>query len=380
MVGTNLVIALVFAALFGTAFVWVAIYFIHQYIHRRCVELDHWFHLITPPSWRRSCRHCEGTGRDYDLQNEKSRSRSKGRSRSRERGRWERSRTRGEGRGVRMIEAGTEWSGNEEQVRMQRPRQMLPASPAMQRAGTVEGYNQWQGWQGQANAGQQMGVAFPQAAVHPQAYPQVYPQTFQQPYPQASPFTMPAPVQRQQPQHVAMPTPGSVTSVPAYRKPTRRAYTAPSERSQQTVPQTKPKAPRQVHKVRETDYIHIVDEFPSIVQEEIRRKQKAEQKAARKARSPSPSSSSTSSGPVEEVPRTSIPQGTQRFADAVPFQFPHTFNAPTSYPRQWCGHTGERGMPSMPNEPRYASPYTRPGGWKSHGFDIEPRRHGPSNT
>ncbi|KAF2821310.1 hypothetical protein CC86DRAFT_411008 [Ophiobolus disseminans] len=378
MPNTNLIVAFVFAALFGSALLYLAIYFIHEYIHRRCLELDHWLRRITPPQWRRPCRHCEGTGLGLDVK-EKSRSRSKGRSRSR--GRKERSRGR---RGdVRMIEAGTEWS---DEGMVQRPRQVLPASPMIRGGGMEEQYNPWQDWQGQ-NGGaqqmgigypqggaQQMGIAYPQAPVFPHVHAQMHPQMCQQPFPQAQQFMMPVPVPQQQDPCVAMPIPASVSSMPTYHKP-HKAYTALFEQSQRAA-QPKPKAKaKRVHKVQETDFIHFVDDYPPIIKESLKKK------AAQQPTSGTSSSSSTSTEPAEEVPRTSIPQGTPRFAEPAAFQFPQypvTWNAPTSYPRQWDANAGGGGRAN--EQARYASPYTRPEGRVSRESDVERRRQGPSNS
>jgi hypothetical protein len=46
MANNNLVIAIVFAALFGAAMLWLAIYYLHRYIHRNCYALGHWFHVL----------------------------------------------------------------------------------------------------------------------------------------------------------------------------------------------------------------------------------------------------------------------------------------------------------------------------------------------
>jgi hypothetical protein len=349
MVHTNLIVALVFAALFGAVLIWLAIYYIHRYIHLRCLELDHWFHLLTPPHWHTPCRHCEGTGRSKI---EKSRSRSsKRRERSRGRGRRERCRHErvGYGRGQRMIEADAEWNGNGQGHQMQRPRQTLPMSPAMQTPGVGE-YgpwpSQWQ-WQGQMPGAQQ----FAQPAMHPQAFPQMYPQAFQQAY--------------GMPQKQAMPDSSYTSSVPPYQKSSRKVQAQRSDKEATTSKQV----PKDSSRVRKTDYIHIVDDYPPIVKEAIK-------KAAPKP-PPSPTSltgSSASTEPAEEVPRTSIPQATPRFGG--PPLFPFLSNpTPVFDTPQWNGNEGR------PNkQARYALPYARPQGRMGIHVETDRRCHVSSNT
>jgi hypothetical protein len=344
MPNKNLIIATVFAAVFAAVFLWAAIYVVNKYIHDCCLEFEHWFRAVTPPHWRRPCRHCE-----LGLM-EKSRSRSRRRSRSRYRSRSRNTGIIGNGSGNLNVNV------YEERVRNSNSnanlRQVLPAAapaPVVQRPMLEEQYTPWQGWQGPANSGQQhMGIAYPQPAMYPQAYPQMYPQPFQQPYTQPAPLMMPAP--QHPPRHI----PDSVSSNPTYAKP-RKAHTAPSERSQ---PRAAPAKQKRVNRVRETDYIHLVAEYPPIVKESIRAK-----KAAAPRAPPSPSSSD-STEPAEEVPRASIPQGTPRAAFQYP-QYPAGWDAPGNHPRQWEGN----------DQARYASPYMAPMGRVDVG-----RRYGLSNT
>jgi hypothetical protein len=355
----NLIIALVFAAVFGTALIWLAIYYIHRYIHLRCLELDHWFHLLTPPQWRSPCRHCEGTGRDVA---DKTRSRSsRRRERSRSRGRYERSGIRGGGHGrvQRMIETDTEWDAFRPEM-MKRPRQPLPAvSQVMQSPRGQEQYNPWQAWQVQ-NVGQQM---YPQVFQQYPQYPQAFPQnTHSQPYQQdarlTSPFMMPAPK-----------TVGSsASSAPAYYKPPRKAA---SERPE---PPRKP-AQEKEHRVHREDFIHIVDEYPPLVKEAITKA------APPPPSSPTQSDSSTSTESAEEVVRSSIPQAPPRFVNPT-FPYPqyapltdHARHVPTSYPRRWNG-TGGRPTEQF----RYAPFYMRPPCWMSRGVNAGRRRYSSSNA
>jgi hypothetical protein len=359
MANTNLVIALVFAAIFGTVLIWLAFYYVYRYIHQRCLELDHWF-LLTPPQWRSPCRHCQGTGRS---ENEKSRSRSsRRREKSRSGERRNDSMTRGHVKGERVLGADTEWNviGREQ---IQRLGYSLPTSPSVQRRGEEEQYGPWQGWRAQANSGQQM---------YPQAYPQlphVFPQTaLQHPYTQdgrlTSPFTMLA----------ARPVLSSMPRAPNYQKPPRKAYTVRSQLQVKSQPARKDNL-----RTRKTDYIHIVDDYPPIVKEAI-------MKAASQPPTSSSSSGSTiSTEPAEEVHRKTIPQATPQFADTLPLQFPQSSQPtnqtkvfPTSYPRQWNGNMSGGGRPT--EQVRYASPYTRLEGWMLRGANAEKRGYDPSNA
>lgn len=325
---TTLTIAIVLAAVFGAALLWLLVFFVHSYIHHRCLEVFHFLRW----TWHRPCKHCEGTGLNFDLK-EKSKSKSRSRSRGREK------------KNPRMIDA-AEW------VAVERPK-------AVQRQ--VLGEEQYDPWQGrQQQIG--LGMAYPQQVMYPQAYSQMYPQQApvqQQPYIQASAYTMPAPIPRQQAPRVAMPTRTSVSSVPHYQKPVRKAYTAPaSERSE---PRTKPRAPKHAHRTRDTtrtrepndvlevNYSGITTTLPPFLQKEPDAQKTA---ATKRPRSSSPCSNASSS-PAEEVPRRFTPQ-----VDPV----------------AWY-QTGERAAkyPSRGDEQvRYAAPEGVSG--------PEGRRHGPSET
>ncbi|KAH7067801.1 hypothetical protein FB567DRAFT_615880 [Paraphoma chrysanthemicola] len=327
----GLIAALSLAAVFGTALVWLAFYYVYQYIHLRCLELDHWSHIITPPAWRRECRHCEGTGRVVKVEvGERHHGKKRGRSRKRVDDGEE-----GNGGGMRGGD------GGREEIGMQKTRRALPTTGYSQGRDGQEQYNPWHGYQGNGQAVPQMGAAYPP----PTGYPSPYPQTYQQAYPQAaqvtSPFVMPAVHQRQPQQAPALateyPAAESVSSRP-YAKHTRKTSTARSMQSQ-PVSTAKPRPTRRretrEHKV---DYIHIVDKYPSIVQKSLKREHSI---------SPLPSaSSSSSSDSAEEVPRTSIPEAKPRLE--MPFQAPQFppwgMSAPTNFPLQWSdeGKVGGR--------------------------------------
>jgi hypothetical protein len=357
MSNTNLIVAIVFAGLFGAALVWLAVYYMHRYIHLRCLELDHWFHILTPPAWRSSCRHCEGTGKIVKAKEKSRLSSRQGQERSTSRGRRDKAQNE---KGQRIFEADTEYNAiGQESNPGQRSRPALPSSSSVQSPGGEQQYNPWQG---QLPGAQQLKLAYRQPAM----YPQTYQQPFQQSWPQhVTSFTMPAPMPQQQTVYVPVPVPSAVSSMPAYRKPLRKAYT---ERSDS---QADRKASKEGSRARRTDYIHIVDDYPPIVKERMKKA------APTQVSSSSPSSSSTSTSSAEDVPRASIPRTARHFTEAQALQFPQhphlttrIWDAPTSHPRQWTGNAGGGG----PNgQARYVSSYTRP-----EGRTL--RRHVPSNT
>lgn len=279
MLSTSLVIAIVFAGIFGTALIWLTFYCVHRYIHMFCLELNHWLHVhvLIPPAWRSPCRHCEGTGRKVKPR-EKSRSSSARRRRGRSTSRGRRGTSR-HSRGLRMIEADTEWQGiGREQEEMRRPRPTLPSSQAMQDPVSEQQYDPWQG---QMSGAQQMYPAYQQSAMYPQAYANTYQQSFQQPWHHNA--AMPAPVHQQTiliPIHIP---PSSAYSTPVYPKVPRRAYTERSES------QASRKAPlKERSRVRRNDFLHIVDDYPPII------KNSSKKTAAAHVSSSSSSSSSTS--------------------------------------------------------------------------------------
>jgi hypothetical protein len=325
---TTLIIALVFAAVFATALIWLGYYSVHGYIRVRCSELYHCIHVLIPLRWR---------GPDGQ---EKSRSRSstrRGRSKSRgKQRRW--------GHGQRMIEADTEWEGiGQEQEQMRRQMRALPMASSMSMA---QQYDPWRG-------GRQMGMAYSQPGMYPQACPQMGMPSFPQPYAQGGPQALPFVTPRQQTAHRAMHTTSSVSSVLAHKKAPRQA------RTEQPESQTRSRhVSRDGPRVRTMNFIHIVggpDDLPPIVKEAV-------EKAKATAPSDSSSSSDSTSTEVEEVPRTWIPQAAPRFTEPQPFQVPQypdlttqVWNAPGFYPQQWNGDTG--GGATQNKQPRYASLY-----------------------
>ncbi|KAH7065955.1 hypothetical protein BKA63DRAFT_168021 [Paraphoma chrysanthemicola] len=326
-----LIAALSLAAVFSTALVWLAFYYVYRYIHLRCLELDHWFHVITPPAWRRECRHCEGTGRVVKVEvgerhHGKKRGRSRRRSRSKSKNRGVEYGGEGNGGGMRG------GNGGREEIGMQMTQRALPAAGYPQGRDGQEQYDPWNGYQGHGQVAPQMGASYPS----PIGYPAPFPQTYQQPYQKAYPQV---PQQPQQTPPLVTPYPAaeSVSSTRPYAKHTRKTSTA---RSMQSQPVSAAKSrPTQSRKTREqkVDYIDIVEDYPPIVKDSLKKKRPV---------SPlSSSSSSSSSESAEEVPRKSIPQAKPRFE--MPFQSPQYppwgVPAPTDFPWQWSGNEGKAG-------------------------------------
>ncbi|CAO2651577.1 Nn.00g041470.m01.CDS01 [Neocucurbitaria sp. VM-36] len=332
MPSTNLVIALIFAAIFGTALIWLTLYYVHRYIHQQCLELDHWFHLTALRGLEpQPCCYDKEPGRSIYS---KSRSRSTRREKSRGRSQYEKARKRHEERSrgyPQAREMNIEWPGQRHTERVQ---PMLPTSGFMQNQRHEQQFYPLSGWHGKALDGGHM--AYPQ----PLSYAQMDGEGAQ-----VLPFAVPAAVPQQSfpPKATAMP------KATHYQRRYQQSFTETSsdtpKASQSEKPPATPKSPlRQRPTVNKVDYIHVCDEYPPIVTEAL--------KKAEEPLTSSPSSSSDTSATTQEVPRASIPRGTRRFADKQPLQFPQyshiaarPWDVPTSYPRQWIdNHTdGRRG-------------------------------------
>ncbi|KAF1847464.1 uncharacterized protein K460DRAFT_58686 [Cucurbitaria berberidis CBS 394.84] len=355
MPSTNLIIALILAAIFGAALVWLTLYYVHRYVHRRCLELDHWFHLsaLRQPEPQTCCYDQEHGRRSHS----KSRLRSARIDKRRGRSQYERSRKRYESRErehAQGREVHTEWPG---QQNVTRARPMLPMSEPVQ--------NQWQeqqfyppfGWHGQTPGGFQM--AYPQPMLHQQV--------------RGQPFAMPVAVPQQpfSPKPTAMPE--STQFQRQYQQPCTETCSDTVKDSHSEKPPARPKPPPRYRcSVNEVDYIHICDEYPQIVLEALN---KAEAP-------PSSSSSSATSSTTQEVPRPSIPRAAPRAADNAVFEFPQyphlatrAWNAPTSYPRQWMDHRAGGDMGNV--RIRYA-PFEGLSGPAQ--VNANPRRQAPSNA
>ncbi|KAF1831460.1 hypothetical protein BDW02DRAFT_54997 [Decorospora gaudefroyi] len=340
MANTNLIIALVFAAVFGAALIWLTLWYIHRWIHQRCFDLEHWFHILIP---RRS-RQPQRVYVERVEQGEDSKHRS--RSAKRERGYSEHARSR-KRHESHDREANTGWPRQRD---VERARPAMNA-PVQQQQPYGQPYYPSIGWQNPTQGAGQM--AYPQQALQSQV-PMPWPA---QGAAGMSPFVMPmvAPQQplpqmtAQIPEPVQYPPQYQARPQPQYQKPYAETMTSDAPKaSQRDSSSFKARPPaKRMRPVEQVNYIHICDEYPPFVQEALK-------KAAPPSPSSSSSSSSDSSGTTQEVPRASIPRAKPGFADTLPFQFPQypqmatrAWNAPRSYPRQWTGDGMGGGGPDV---------------------------------
>ncbi|KAF1938092.1 hypothetical protein EJ02DRAFT_514778 [Clathrospora elynae] len=351
MANANLIIALVFAGIFGAALIWLALWYIHRYIHQRCLELDHWFHLLsprqpTPPP-------CVYVGKIEQREQSKQRSRSA----KRERGRSENARPREQygsrDRGSHQASnSNKEWPSNRD---VENARPTIQINPPMQNPLYGQPYYPVIGWQ-----------EYPQQMMHPQMSMPWQSQGA----PQISPYAMPATVPQQPLPQMAAAIPEPARYPPQYRQPYGEIYSEAPKSNQPRSSPARPKSPRKRgRRVNKVDFFHICDEYPPFIREALKKE----------APSSSISSSSSSvSGTTQEVPRDSIPQATPGFADTLPFQFPQyphqasrAYNAPTSFPRQWMG--GRTGGDGADYQARYA-PFTPITGHAERPWDFKAPR------
>lgn len=290
MASTGLIVATVFAAIFGGALIWLFLYYMHRYIHQRCLELDHWFHTFIPR------QHELPVHRD---DKEQSRGRSKPRSRSSRRG--ERRERKEQDRRRRERESEERADSTKENRAWERSWQRGEdgGTPVLQTSEPIQ--NPWANYQQHASLGWQ---AQPNNIQLPYQPPIVQ---VQNKYPR---LPQPAMMYQQQSQHRA-----PVMPEPPYRQyPKLRSKTKGSVSTMKSITERSEERPQAVAarpEMREVDYIHICDEYPPIVQGALRKT----------VRRPPPSSSSSSSGDSEatqEVPRASIPRGKPHYRDVSP--------------------------------------------------------------
>jgi hypothetical protein len=372
MATTNLIIALVFAGVFGTALIYLALWYIHRYIHQRCLDLEHWFHILLP-------RHSRPPPTVY-VEKGEHRERSKHRSRSskRERGRSARAHSRKHESRDRDLNA--DWPRQRD---VERARPSMPMGAPMQpQHPYAQPYYPPLAWHDQT-----------QGAAQPQ-----YPQPMMQPHmpmpwqtqgaPQMSPLAMPARMPQQPyPQMAArMPEPAYYQSQyqprdpPRYQQPYTETLSSDAPKiSRQEGPSAKPKSPaKRPRRVAKVDYKIYCNAYPNIVLEGL-------EKAA-----PPPSSSSSSLSSsrctTEEVPRASVPRATPGYTDNLSFQCPQyaqtgpqAWNVPRSHPRQWMDNAMGGGRPDF--KARYA-PFTPMSGHTARpwGMSANTRHPAPSNA
>ncbi|EOA83472.1 uncharacterized protein SETTUDRAFT_180608 [Exserohilum turcica Et28A] len=292
MTTTNFIIALVFAGLFGSAFILLALWCIHSYVHRCCLDIEHWFqalfsHVSRPPP----VVYVEKQERSHS----KHRSQSRRSERERRVERWQTPRYHGNwGRGYEQTrKQNVEWP-RQRDVEMARSPMQLSAPLQPQQLPYGQSYHPPLGWPDQARNMQPQGA---HPAV-PFAMQSAIPQP---PLPQIA-INMAGPVQyppRYQPQR------GSLDWQPYHEPGGSGAAIANQHKSSSAKASSAAKQARRAEKV---DYIHICDEYPPMVLEALRKA------APRSPTSSSSPSSSDVSGTTQEVPRTSVPCATPNLA------------------------------------------------------------------
>jgi len=389
MATTNLIIALVFAGIFGTALVYLGLWYVHCYIHQRCYELEHCFHFLFPSRTRPPpVIYVEKVEqRELERYREPSKHRSRSAKRERERGRSERSQTRKyyEGRDVESQRVGYgngngNWAGQRDG---ERARPMMQIVGPQQQQPYGQSYYPPGDWQEECP-----GVNF---VCHHPGITQRMPVSWQnQVAAQMPSFAMPTGVPQQPFQQTAATMPEPIQYPPQYqprdRYPHRQPYaetmsTDVPKTNHRRTPPVKPKSPaKRPRRHEKVDFIHICDEYPPIVLEAL--KEAAPKKAAPPSSSSSSSCSSDPSGATQEVPRESIPRATPGFADTLPFEYPphpysatRAWNTPRSYPRQWMRDT--TGADGLDNQARYA-PFTPMSGHRARPWDLHTSRTRPA--
>ncbi|KAF2852642.1 hypothetical protein T440DRAFT_526237 [Plenodomus tracheiphilus IPT5] len=315
--------------------IWLLLYYAHRYIHHQCLQLDHWFHLISPRETAARCcdqekyMGCETCLRDRtrSARQERGRERSTKRYRSRDH------------EGHRAREADPEWIA---QPKLQRPRRMLQMGAPAQ--------NQWFGQPDYQQTPWQEQIPVPTQMSYPQAV--AYSQMPQQ---GALPIFTPA-----YGPHMTNPTKAATMPEPVNYQHQHRHQQAQSEdrsdatRSKHTVIQTD-KLPPQRKRNRgpaKVDYIHICDELPSIVLKSLKKSTIATSTTS------SSSDSSGDSSTTQEVPRVSIPRAAPKATDTLPFQYPeYAYNParphiPATDPKPWIDDTAKGGRSKFKS--RYA--------------------------
>lgn len=288
MADAKFVVALVFAGCFGALILYLGLYYLYCCIHQECLQLDHWFHILTPryASWY-----------DCDHQNYiEHRSRSRSRRRKGSCGRVERRAYRS-GHGVENLEWHLPTS-------LRRPTAVVTV-PIIDPKYTQQ-YHSAVDWQ---HYTQSMGM-------YDWQRPNVLTQT---PYGTARGSQMENVLIPLHPQGAV--TPDAHCNVRQTQRPNAEGplKASKADRSEQFHKKVKslPKRSRFVNKV---DYIHICNEYPPIVLETL--KNKAQPKPA----SSSKSSSDYASDATEEIPRTSAPGPSSSFLEIIPSHC-------SSYPR-----------------------------------------------
>ena len=306
MRNANLIIALAFAGILGAALVYLILWYIHRYIHQRCLDLEHWFHVLSPHTSKTCVEKAETP--ETSKQRSRSRRKERGRSESRRNYDWK---------------GNAEWSRHGDVERM-RPITQLDAPQQLYRPS----YYPVLGRQDQTQGTNLMMYGMAQVA----------------------PIAMSVAISQQSfpPMTTGIPEPVQYQSQYQARDRTQHRQAYPETASvhlpktgQNKSPSVKHKLSKKARAVVKVDYIHICDEYPPIVQEALN---KAAPPPSSSSSSSASSCSSETSGTTQEVRRASIPGATPAFTSMPPFQFPQypqmtrrAWNAPRSYPRQWMG-------------------------------------------
>ncbi|KAF1964180.1 hypothetical protein BU23DRAFT_71599 [Bimuria novae-zelandiae CBS 107.79] len=337
MGSTSLALAVSLASVFGAILLWALVYYTHRYIHQKCLQIKHWFHVFASPedfgNERGEQRHSsEETRHREEREREKRHS---------EREKLEREREREERRKEKVKKKVNEWEDSDGTY-------ISPSYASKSYMAPRQRRYEW-------DEGTELAASRPQVLVQPcvPAYLPAFVPLAQPCVPQYIPLAFPD-VPYLDPSLTA-----PLPSGPTYPQATyQRARLQPYE-EERTFPLIKydcevvgesssshssaaaesaisPGEPQRV------DFISICDEYPQIVKESLERekKEKARQKRKAKAEAESSSSSTSSSASIEEVPRAHIPTATQRPAFQFP-QWPYRMNPahiPTSYPRQWMNN------------------------------------------
>lgn len=344
MTTTNLVVAIVFAALFGAAIVWLAIYYLHRYIHTTYFQILHWLQYLIHDVVQ------EDYGREK-ASSRKSRSAS-GNSSSPSRSRSKRERkpssTLGSPR-ARMRQRGREW---DEDLEIPRP----PRGQHIRREYYLR--------HSEVGPGEGVSTETATAESIEDSVPDPTPPVVQQMGPQ---LALPRPI--------ATETNPRAVYDPGYVQPYGENLPEKTQLDEGDTRTVSGLSPEPV--AGKTDYIHICDSYPPIVLEAI-----ARQAMSHSSSSSSSLSLSSSSTSVQEIPRAYIPRNVPRTTFQFFPRYPSYLQnrlwntAPTSYPRQWMGLGDER-----QSEPvRYAPHVMRASGERRKARNANRRRLAPSNA
>ncbi|KAF2864739.1 hypothetical protein BDV95DRAFT_655577 [Massariosphaeria phaeospora] len=360
MASPGLIVAIIFAGLFGTVILWLGVYYLYRYIHQSCLELDHWFHFLN--------REHEDYQKEKGEKGEKSGSGGSGvspalRLRSSRQSRSDNSRSKRRHTSPRDSLRERKLAGEVERSVQTPPRYRGGQGyhPPQQRltSGEAQEYHPPMGWQQRLTDGE---VQYP---VEPMAMPMEREI--------ASPVGRPGPGGS-----YAFGNPlgyGYQAGAPGYEHQYVGHYEEPPVQSQveeqtMTEPVTTVPEPRAESEPIQIDFIHIADKLPDWYLEKKQKHQPPVQPDA------ATGDNSDAESEIQQIPRAFIPRAAPRAA----FQFPQypQFQSrlweagPTSYPKQWTNQAGEGQISA-----RYA-PYETANGERRTLRNADRRRPAPS--